>query len=149
MNQGESRQHYIDLIFMMRPEARFGSLSAYLLLGGGLNLLMSANKDNVSGAMTDITDDLHRIDIALLGGIGLALRFSSDEARAFRLSSIFLEARHDIGLLDTDAINGGFKNRTSSLMLGLSFAVGGSPVPGASSTSQIAGRLSGRPISAR
>lgn len=129
MKQGESRQHYIDLMFAMRPETRLGSLGAYLLLGGGLNFLMSANKNNISGSMEDITGDLHRLDIALLAGLGVALHLGRREQGTFHLDTVFLEARHDIGLLDTDAVNGGFKNRTSSVMLGLSFALGGSSGP--------------------
>lgn len=134
--EGASREHYIDLMLAGRPEARFGAMGVYLLIGGGLNFLMSANKDDAAGSGQDITADLHRIDVALLVGAGIALRLSNKESGSLHLGTIFMEARHDIGMLDTDAVNGGFKNRTSSLMLGLSFAVGGSTAPGASSTRQ-------------
>lgn len=129
---GKLREHYFDLVIAARPEAHFGRTSAYLLLGGGLNLLVSANKDDAAGAGQDITRGLHQIDVALLGGIGVALHLSPHrELGPFRLGRVFLEARHDVGLLDVDAVNGGFKNRTSSLMLGLSFVIAGPPSPDA------------------
>jgi hypothetical protein len=77
----------------------------------------------------DITSDLRRIDVALLAGAGIALHLPLQELGPFQLGTVFLEARHDMGLIDTDPVNGGFKNRTSSLMLGLSLLVGGSPSP--------------------
>jgi hypothetical protein len=120
---GESRERYFDLMLVVRPEIRLGQASVYLLLGGGLNLLLSAEIEDVTGAKSDITDDLHRIDVAFLGGAGVALRLPRRELGPLRLDTVFLEARHDRGLIDTDAVNGGFKNRTSSLMLGLSFAL--------------------------
>jgi len=126
---GKLRAHYFDLTVAVCPEARLGWASVYLLLGGGLNLLVSANKDDAAGTGQDITGDLHRVDVALLGAAGVALHLPPRELGPFRLGTVFLEARHDIGLLDVDAVNGGFKNRTSSLMLGLSFVVGGSPSP--------------------
>jgi hypothetical protein len=131
---GKSREHYVDLGVAVRPEVRLGPTSMYLLLGGSLNLLVSAIKENASGVNEDITGDLHRIDVALLGGVGVALRLPRRELGSFRLGTAFLEARHDIGLIDTDAANGGFKNRTSSLMLGLSFVVGGPPSPTTTAT---------------
>jgi opacity protein-like surface antigen len=106
-----------------RPAARFGRASVYLLLGAGLNLLVDANKENVSGAKQDITGELHRVDVALLAGAGFALHLPRQVLGPLRLDGVLLEARHDHGLLDTDAVNGGFKNRTSSVMLGLSFAL--------------------------
>lgn len=121
---GRSRQHYIDLTIAARPEVRFGPASGYLLLGGGLNLLVSARKENAFGASQDITGDLRRINMALLVGAGVALHLPRRGPDSFRLGTVFLEARHDRGLIDTDAVNGGFKTRTSSLMLGLSFALG-------------------------
>lgn len=121
---GKSREHYLDIVLAARPAARLGPASVYLLLGGGLNFLVSANQENAAGAKQDITGDLHRIDVALLGGAGVAVHLPHQEFGPFRLGTAFLEARHDIGLMDTDALNGGFKNRTSSLMLGLSFVLG-------------------------
>jgi hypothetical protein len=123
---GKSREHYIDLMVAARPEAHLGWASVYLLLGGGVNFLVSASKEDASGASQDITGDLHRVDVALLGGAGIALYLPNRELGPLRFSRLFLEARHDIGLLDVD-LTGGFKNRTSSLMLGLSFVVGGAP----------------------
>lgn len=149
VTQGESREHYIDLSLAVRPEVRFNSVRIYLLLGGSIDFLVSANKDNILGTMEDITSGLRRIDVALLGGLGVAIGLSHHEPGPFHVSSIFLEARHDIGLLDTDPVSGGFKNRTSSIMLGLSFTIAGSPVSGAPSTSQTAGWFSGRRASAR
>jgi hypothetical protein len=124
---GKVREHYVDFTVTARPEARLGPASIYLLLGGGLNLLVSANKDDAAGEGQDITGDLHRVDVALLGAAGVALHLPKRELGQIHLGTIFLEARHDAGLLEVDAVNGGFKNRTSSLMLGLSFVVGGSP----------------------
>jgi hypothetical protein len=128
---GNVRLHYLDVMIAARPEVRLGPASLYFLLGGGLNLLVSASKENASGAEQDITGDLHRIDVALLGGAGFTLRLPRRELGPFRLGTVFLEARHDVGLLETDAVNGGYKNRTSSLMLGLSFVVGDRPSPAA------------------
>jgi len=125
---GKLREHYLDLTITARPETRLGWARLYLLLGGGLNLLMSANKDDAAGAGQDITSGLHRVDVALLGAAGVALHLPDRELGPFHLGTVFLEARHDIGLLDVDR-NGGFKNRTSSLMLGLSFVMGGSSAP--------------------
>ena len=121
---GETRGHYLDLVVAARPEARFGPASVYLLLGGGLGLLVRADKLYASGMMQDITDDMRRLDVALLVGAGVAWHPPGQGTGPFRLGTVFLEARHDHGLLDSDGLVGGFKNRTSSLMVGLSFAVG-------------------------
>jgi hypothetical protein len=131
---GQVRQHYFDVMVATRPQVRLGPASVYLLLGGGLNLLVSAKKENASGANQDITDGLRRIDVALLGDAGVALHLPRRVMGPFRLGSLFLEARHDVGLVDTDAIAGGYKNRTSSLMLGLSFVVGAPPSPATTAT---------------
>lgn len=120
---GKLRYHYVDVTLAARPEVRLGPARIYLLLGAGLNLLMSASLEVPSGAKSDATDDLHRVDVALIAGAGVALHLSRREVGPFRFSSVFLEARHDHGLLDTDAVNGGFKNRASSLMLGVSLAL--------------------------
>lgn len=120
---GKVRQHYFDVTVAARPEARLGRARLYLLLGGGVNLLMRADKEDASGGKVDITGELHRIDVALLAGAGIALHLPHRALGPFRLGAVFLEARHDRGLIDTDAVNGGYKNRSSSLMLGLSFAL--------------------------
>lgn len=146
---GKLREHYFDLTAAVRPEARLGWASIYLLLGGGLNLLVSASKDDAAGAGQDITGDLHRIDVALLGAAGVALHLPHREFGPFHLGTIFLEARHDVGLLDVDAVNGGFKNRTSSLMFGLSFGVGGPAAPDTTPTGQAADLLRERSVSRR
>ncbi|HWO23474.1 MAG TPA: outer membrane beta-barrel protein [Kofleriaceae bacterium] len=121
---GQVRQHYFDIMVTARPEVRLGPASIYLLLGGGVNFLMSANREvEASGTKEDITDALHRIDVALLAGVGFALHTPRQKMGPFRLSTVFLEARYDRGLIDT-SIDGGLQNRTASLMIGLSFALG-------------------------
>ncbi|HEX2690674.1 MAG TPA: hypothetical protein VHN14_28855 [Kofleriaceae bacterium] len=127
--QAEFREYYFDLVTVARPGVQIGSASVYLLLGGEVNFLMSADMENVSGSKQDTTGNLHRIDVALLGGAGVALHLPHQELGPFYLATVFLEARHDVGLIDTDLANGGYKNRSSSLMLGLSFGVGGTPAP--------------------
>jgi hypothetical protein len=136
---GKIRDHYIDLALSTRPELHLGSLSVYLLLGGGLNYLLSASRDDSVGSGQDITDGLHRIDLSVLGALGAALHLPGQKVGPLHLGTIFLEARHDIGLLDV-GLSGGFKNRTSSVMLGLSFVVGDSPTPSNSTTNQTADR---------
>lgn len=126
---GKTRQHYLDLMLAARPGVRLGPASIYVMLGGGLSLLMSASQVNASGGTEELTDVLRRIDVALLAGAGIALHLPRRGSGPFRLGTVFLEARHDRGLIDTDAVNGGFKNRTSSLMLGLSFALGSKTAP--------------------
>jgi len=120
---GQFRLHYFDLMIAARPEVRLGPMGFYLLLGGGLNLLLNADKENSSGAKVDITGDLRRYDVALLAGAGVALHLPLGGIGPFRFGTVFLEARHDYGLLPADAVNDGLKNRTSSLMLGLSLTL--------------------------
>ena len=127
--QGEFRHRYIDLMAAVRPGMQLGPMSIYLLLGGELNLLVSATLVDGTGSQQDITSDLRRIDVALLGGAGVGLHLPRQNLGPFHLDTVFLEARHDIGLLDTFHNTSDFKNRTSSIMLGLSFVVGGSAVP--------------------
>lgn len=122
---GQFRLHYFDVAFTARPEARLGPMGVYLLLGGGLNLLLSANTENASGAKEDITGDLRRYDVSLLAGAGVALHLPSREMGPFRMGTVFLEARYDHGLLPAVPENDGIKNRTSSLMLGLSLTWSG------------------------
>jgi hypothetical protein len=121
---GQIRHQYTDLTLTARPEMRFGSMNVYLLLGGTLSYLMHSGKDDAAGLDQDITDGLHRIDLSVLGAVGIARHLPHRDIGPFHLGTVFLEARHDIGLLDVD-LTGGYKNRTSSLMLGLSFVVGG------------------------
>lgn len=120
---GRIRAHYLDLTTAVRPMARLGPVSIYLLLGGEVSFLSSANKEVVGSGTTDITGELRRLDVALLGGAGVALHLPGRRLGPFRLGTAFVEARYDYGLIDTDAINGGYKNRTSSLMLGLAFVL--------------------------
>ncbi len=125
---GRARSHYLDTAFSIRPEVRLGRASAYLLLGGGLSLLASASKEDASGFEVDITADLRRVDVALLVGLGAAWRLPRRALGPFRLGSVFVEARHDRGVLVADAVNGGYKNRTTSFMAGLSFMLGSGAV---------------------
>jgi hypothetical protein len=120
---GKSRYHYFDIIISARPAVRFDSIDIYLLLGGSIDLLLSANKENASGVKEDITDILRRIDVALLGGVGIALHLPRRGLGPLRLGTVFLEGRYDYGLIETDSASGGFKNRSMCLMLGLSLAL--------------------------
>jgi hypothetical protein len=126
VKQGEFRHYYIDLVAAVRPGMQLGRTSVYLLLGAGLNLMVSATLIDGTGSPNDITSDLHRIDVALLGGAGVNLHIPRQTLGPFHFDTVFLEARHDIGLLDTFHGTSEFKSRTTSLMLGLSFGVGGS-----------------------
>jgi hypothetical protein len=123
------RQHYLDVTLAARPAVRFGPASLYLLLGGGLNVLVSASREDPSGEKEDITDGLRRIDVALLAGAGVALHLPHRAVGPFHLGTAFLEVRHDHGLIDIDLMDGGFENRASSLMLGLSFVLGPGDTP--------------------
>ena len=134
VSQGGIRQHYFDVMISARPEMKFGWASVYLLLGGGLNFLVRASDETAAGMSQDVTDNLYRVDVALLAGAGVALHLPHGGFGPFRFDTVFLEARHDHGLIDIDTNNGGFKNRTSSLMLGLSFVVAGSTSPAATAT---------------
>lgn len=124
MSLAKTRSHYVDLVLAARPGVQLGRVNLYILLGGGLNFLLSASQVDASGGGEELTDALHRLDVALVAGAGIALRLPRGPAR---LGAVFLEGRHDHGLRDTDRINGGFKNRASSLMLGLSFTLTSPP----------------------
>lgn len=121
---GQFRQNYFDVVMAARPQVRVGPSSLYLLLGGGVNALLRASRENVSGAREDITGDLRRIDVALLAGAGVALHLPETELGPLRIGTFFLEARYDHGLVRAVADNDGFKNRVTSLMFGVSFALG-------------------------
>jgi hypothetical protein len=120
---GGLRQHYLDIMLAARPEARLGLASVYLLLGGGVNLLAKASDEDATGMSQDVTGDLRRLDVSLLVGAGTALHFSRRDLGPFQLGAIFVEVRHGHGLIDIDPMDGGFKNRTTSLMLGLSIVL--------------------------
>jgi hypothetical protein len=135
-----ARYHYFDFTLVARPRVRLGVASIFLLLGGGLNYLLSASLEDAAGAKMDVTRFARRVDIALIFGAGGAIHLPAQKLGPFRLGTIFLEARHDRGLIDTDTVLGGARNRSSSLMLGLSFALASrapskppapSPAPGA------------------
>lgn len=121
---GGIRQHYFDLMLAARPEVRLDPVSLYLLLGGGVNLLVMASDEDATGMSQNVTDDLRRLDVALLVGAGAALHLSRRDLGPFQFDAVFLEVRHDYGLVDIDPMDGGFKNRTTSLMLGLSIVLG-------------------------
>ena len=117
------RQHYFDIAVAIRPEARVGPVDVYLLLGGSWSiLLMNAYSVDYLGRKDD--RDFRRHDMALLAGLGGALHLPSHRLGPFRLGTVFLEARYDRGLLDFLPDDGSAKNRTTSLMLGVSFALG-------------------------
>jgi hypothetical protein len=120
-------QHYFDMAVAIRPEARVGSVGVYLLLGGSWSILLNANAVDDRGRRVDV--DLRRHDVALLAGLGGALHLPSHRLGSFRLDTVFLEARYDRGLLDfIPADDSSRKNRTTSLMLGVSFVLGSKAV---------------------
>lgn len=121
--QGKNRLHYFELLLAARPTVELGQASIYLLLGGGLSLLGSARDENAAGISRDVTDELHRVDVTLLAGAGAALRLRPRAIGPLSLGAVFVEARHEHGLLDVDKLDLGFKNRTTSLMIGVSFAL--------------------------
>jgi hypothetical protein len=120
---GKHRLHYLDVTAAARPGVRLGHASVYLLLGAGLSLLASADKENAFGAKLDITDGLHRIDVTLLAGAGLALHLPRPGLGPLHLDAVLLEARHDRGLREIAPDATGFRNRSSSLLLGVSLTL--------------------------
>jgi hypothetical protein len=122
--QGKIRQHYLDVVVAARPGLQLRPASVYLLLGAGVNFLVDAYDENRWGVPRDITHDVHRIDVALLAGAGVAFHLPHRRLGPVRLDTVFLEARHDRGMIDVSKMDFGFGNRTSSLMLGLSFGLG-------------------------
>lgn len=122
------RYHYLDITLVVRPEARFGVARIYALLGASWASLLKANgRSDNNGMVRDLTEFVRRYDVALVVGAGVALQIPYRELGPFRLDAIFLEARHDRGLINTDFENDANKNRSGSLMLGLSFALGSRP----------------------
>ncbi len=94
--QATFEEPYLDLALAARPGKRLGKADVYLLLGGSLNLLLSARRENVTGSVEDLTDDLRRVDVALLIGAGVALHLlpeepdRSDSARSFSRSATIM-----------------------------------------------------------
>ena len=124
---GTFRLHYFDIAVAFRPAARIGPTNLYLLLGGGWNLLLRATRESVNtpGLKEDVTDAFSRHDLTLLVGAGVSVRLPSKKLGPFHLGTAFLEARYDRGLLDfIRADDSSAKNRATSLMLGVSFALG-------------------------
>jgi hypothetical protein len=121
------RQHYFDIAVAFRPAARVGPTDLYLLLGGGWNLLLRATRESVNtpGWKEDVTDGFSRHDLTLLVGAGVSVHLPSKKLGPVRLGTVFLEARNDRGLLDIiPADDSPPENRATSLMLGMSFALG-------------------------
>lgn len=122
---GTFRHHYLDVALAIRPSIRTGSVSVYLLLGGSWNLLLRASRTDSLGQKDDVTDGFSRHDVALLVGAGIALALPPKRVGPFHLGTFFLEGRHDWGLRDVSpTTDSDLNNRTTSLMLGLSFALG-------------------------
>ncbi len=124
--QGTFEEPYFDVALAARPGIRLGRADVYLLVGGSLNFLWSARSESVTGASQDLTDVFRRVDVALLGGAGVAFHLLPKGWGPFRRGTVLFEARHDHGLLDTVAVGGELEleNRTTSFMLGVSFALG-------------------------
>lgn len=125
---GRFRQDYLDVTLAIRPEVRVGPIGVYLFLGGSWSIMLNAERTaEPSGIKDDITDGLKRHDVALLMGGGVALHLPSKALGPFRLDTLFFEVRHDRGLIDFGPEeDSSVKNRTASLMLGVSFALGSS-----------------------
>lgn len=123
---GTVREHYLDVTVAFRPDLRLGPTSIYLLLGSSWSLLLNAtNYGEASGMTRDVTDLLNRHDVALLVGAGIALHLPAKRIGPFRLETVFLEGRHDRGLIDVDEDPDlSAKNRNMSLMLGVSCSLG-------------------------
>jgi hypothetical protein len=62
--------------------------------------------------------------VALLVGAGIALDLPRTQLGPFQLGTLFLEVRHERGLIDVDTMDFGLKNRTTSILLGLSLVLG-------------------------
>lgn len=133
------RQHYLDVAIEIRPEVRLGPVGGFLILGGSWGILLKATRyGGASGVTDDITDLLNRNDVALLVGAGVALHLPSGGLGPFRFDTVFLEARHDRGLIDIEpSPEDRAKNRTTSLMLGLSFALGSGPTAASAPTTGV------------
>jgi hypothetical protein len=126
-NIGTFRQHYLDVAVEMRPEIRFSSVGVYVLLGVSWDILMKADRESYvgMGSKDDVTDSLARHDVALVGGAGVAVYLPVQKLGPIHLDTLFLEVHHDRGLIDFDPTSdGSAKNRATSLMLGVSFALG-------------------------
>ncbi len=124
--QATFEEPYFDVALAARPGVRLGRADVYLLVGGSLNVLWRVRRDSASGASEDLTEFFRRVDVALLGGAGIAFHLFPEGWGPFRRGTVLFEARHDHGLLDTVAGDGELEleNRTTSFMLGVSFALG-------------------------
>jgi hypothetical protein len=121
---GQTRLHYYDVAITARLEARLGQGKLYLLLGGSRNRLVNADDWSALGTHQDITHLFHRTDVALRTGIGIAWPFPRQVLEPFRHGGVFLEANHDRGMTDIDVVGYGIRNRSASLMVGLTFGGG-------------------------
>jgi hypothetical protein len=124
--QATFEEPYFDVALAARPGVRLGRADVYLLVGGSLNVLWRVHRDSASGASEDLTEFFRRVDVALLGGAGVAFHLLPEGWGPFRRGTVLFEARHDHGLLDTVAVGGELEleNRTTSFMLGVSFTLG-------------------------
>jgi hypothetical protein len=124
--QATFEEPYFDVALAARPGMRLGRTDVYLLVGGSLNVLWRVRRDSVSGSSQDLTEFFRRVDVALLGGAGVAFHLLPEGWGPFRRGTVLFEARHDHGLLDTVAVGGALEleNRTTSFMFGVSFALG-------------------------
>lgn len=122
--QSSIRMHYLDWVLTARPAMRFGVVEPYVLLGAGLCVLMNAKNRNDSNVTEDITGNLHRVDVLLAMGAGVAYRPFAVRSSGFGLDALFIEARYERGLVDIDTMDLGIENRNAALLLGASFALG-------------------------
>ncbi len=120
---GNSLQHYFDVAITARPEVRLEPVRLYLLLGASWNHLMSAYDWNALNGRFDVTHLVRENDVALRAGIGVVWPLPRRSLAPFDRLSVFLEACHDRGMIDFDIVDLGFRNRSSSFMVGLTFGL--------------------------
>lgn len=118
-----SLHRYFDVAITARPEVRLGPGSLYLLLGASRNHLINAETWDANYGHSDVTDLVRETDVALRAGIGAVWPLPRQTPSAFHRLSVFLEASHDRGMIDLDIRDLGFRNRTSSVMAGLTFSL--------------------------
>jgi hypothetical protein len=116
-----SLHRYFDVAITARPEVRLGPGSLYLLLGASRNHLISADVWRATTGHSEVTHLVRETDVALRAGIGAVWPLPRHTPSAFHRLSVFLEASHDRGMIDLDLYGLGVRNRTSSVMAGLTF----------------------------
>jgi hypothetical protein len=120
---GNSLQHYYDVAITVRPEVQLDPVRLYLMLGASRNHLTSAHDWSAINAHFDVTHLVRETDVALRAGIGVVLPLPRQSLPPFHRLSVFLEACHDRGMIDFDIVDRGFRNRTSSLLVGLTYGL--------------------------